>query len=656
MIYRVLMDGNDIMDYKDKACALLSPTLNTELNAAGSFEFTMPPGHIFYEDVHPLTSTIEVYEDTELLWFGRPVEIKADFYKQRQVYCEGALAFFNDSVQLLHEYERISLHTFFRTVIANHNEQVASDRQFTVGGITVTDKTVYRKLNYDSTFDVLKRQCLNAEGGYLFVRRENGVNYIDWLAEMPYSCNQPVEFGLNMLDISSDIDCTSYATCVIPLGDTVEETGEPLTVASVNNDSVVIDSDAVSLYGRITKAVSFSGVKDAATLYADGLEYLSSTQFDDLLIECSAAELHRQNANYEIFRLGQMIRVHSVPHLIDKELPLIKLSLRLDPGTVTLDKSAIAAAAEQTTGNVTLRLHRLDETAQALTEAQREAISALTEAMVLDISLENAGKQLSDLKGGTAMVTLPYDLQPGRTAAGVVAQYVAPDGTLTELPTEYRDGSASFSVGHFSIYAVSYSEAHAIRACARDSACPASAFGDLDAGAWYHDGVHWALDHAVMQGVSDGSFDPEGVTSRAMLVTMLWRMEGEPFAYYDLRYRDVPEGEWYTRAVRWAAFTGIVSGYSEAEFGPDDPVTREQLATILYRYAQTKGQGFTGLWAFQLDFDDAGQVSAWAQEALCWMTMRGVIQGTGDNLVSPLSGATRAQVATMLMRYDAVED
>ena len=330
MIYRVLLDGSDILDYKKSAYTLLSPFLQTELNTAGSFEFLLPPEHPFYDALRPITSTVEVYEDEELLWFGRPVEVKTDYFKQKKVYCEGALAFFNDSVQRLREYDRILLHSFFRTVIENHNAQVAESRQFSVGRITVPDKTVYRKLNYDSTFDVLKKQCLNAESGYLFVRREGGVNIIDWLSEMPFSCNQPVEFGLNLLDLSSGFDGSSIATCVIPLGETDTETGQPLTVAGVNNGSDTIESEAAAVYGRITKSVTFPGVRQADTLYQDGLEYLASRQFDDLVIECSAAELHRQNPNYELFRLGQMIRVHSVPHLIDKELPLVKLSLRLD--------------------------------------------------------------------------------------------------------------------------------------------------------------------------------------------------------------------------------------------------------------------------------------------------------------------------------------
>lgn len=342
MIYNVTLDGVSIFNYEYPDMVLLDPKLETELNTSGSFEFTMPASHVFYDNVQLLTSDIEVYEGDHLLWFGRPVEIKTDYYRQKRVTCEGALAYFNDSVQELKEYDRISIRDFFKTVVENHNKQVAENRQFTVGNITIPDKKVYRKLQYEQTMDVLKKQCLSAEGGYFFVRRENGVNYIDWLPEMPYSCNQPIEFGLNLLNISGDIGGEDVATCVLPLGDTDSETGQPLTVASVNNGKKIVESEAVSTYGKITKAVTFSGVSDPRTLYQNGVEYLNSLQFDHLSIECDASELHFLNSNFEAFQVGQMIHCVSKPHLVDRDLPLTKMSLKLDTATkqITLGTSA----------------------------------------------------------------------------------------------------------------------------------------------------------------------------------------------------------------------------------------------------------------------------------------------------------------------------
>jgi len=328
VIYRVLMNGQDIFNPQERQYALIEPHLSVELNTAGSFEFTMHPSHPFYDSVNAFTSMIDVFESEVLLWFGRPIEITTDFYNQKKVYCEGALAFFNDSIQRPYEYTSISIRTFFQTVIANHNAQVDSYKQFTVGNITIEDKKVYRKLDYGSTFDCLKKQCLDAVGGYFFFRRENGVNYIDWLAEMPYSTNQPVEFGLNMLDASTEFDMTEFCTVVLPIGDEVD--GARLTVASVNDGSDIIESDAVSEYGKIVKCVEFSGVTHADTLYEDGVEYLQNRQFDNMTIECTAAELHWQNENYTLFRLGQKVHAHSVPHIIDKNFDLMKLDISLD--------------------------------------------------------------------------------------------------------------------------------------------------------------------------------------------------------------------------------------------------------------------------------------------------------------------------------------
>lgn len=329
MIYRVLMDGNDILNFQERKFVLLDPVVDTELNAAGSFEFTMPSDHYFYEDVNLLTSTIEVYEDENLIWYGRPTEIKTDFYKNKHVYCEGALAFFNDTVQRAHLYvERV--YDVFETVIAAHNAQVSADRQFTVGEITVSNTITYWEVNYCSTFELLKKYCLNECGGYFFVRRENGVNYIDWLGERLDYNYQGVTFGANLLDLTSTIDMSSIVTCVLPLGATDMDTGEALTIKSVNFGSDVIDSDAVSTFGRITKVVTFSDIKDPDILYAAGEDYLTKQQFDNLVIECTAADLHFQNEEHDQFKVGQSVWCYSRPHLIDREFPLTKLSVRLD--------------------------------------------------------------------------------------------------------------------------------------------------------------------------------------------------------------------------------------------------------------------------------------------------------------------------------------
>lgn len=329
MIYRIVLDGQDIYDSFYRTKAIYLPQLETELNTAGSLSFSIQRDHEFYNQIQFFKSDIEVYEDGDLIWFGRPVEQQCNFRNQKDIYCEGALAFFNDSVQMPSEH-RGTLHEYFRKLINQHNSQVDSNRQFTIGEITIPDKYIYRKSSYEKTLNVIKDKCLEAEGGYLFCRKENGQLYIDWLKDLPYTTNQPIEFGLNMLDLQSSFDGTDFATCIIPLGQTDSETGEELTIASVNNGSVRYESDAVELYGRITAVQNFNYIDDATTLLQAAKTWLENTQFNSLTMECTAADLHVQNENYEIFKLGQIVHCFSNPHLLDKDLPLSKMSLSLD--------------------------------------------------------------------------------------------------------------------------------------------------------------------------------------------------------------------------------------------------------------------------------------------------------------------------------------
>lgn len=176
-------------------------------------------------------------------------------------------------------------------------------------------------------------------------------------------------------------------------------------------------------------------------------------------------------------------------------------------------------------------------------------------------------------------------------------------------------------------------------------------FKDLNRSSWYHDAVEWALEQGVMVGVSDSSFAPGGTATRGTVVTMLWRMAGQPASSASATFTDVKPESWYADAVNWAAENGVVTGGNDGAFSPNAAVTREQLAAILYRYAQMQGKGFTGLWSFRLDYPDADRIHAYANEPLCWMTMNGIIGGMGDGTLSPRSNASRTQIATIFMRF-----
>ena len=332
------------------------------------------------------------------------------------------------------------------------------------------------------------------------------------------------------------------------------------------------------------------------------------------------------------------------------------VTIKLPGSSVTFDAKAFASISEQTKGrDLKLNVDPMDES--SLNAKQKEALADMNVEAVYDIYLTSNNQRITDFGGGKAGVEVTHKAKDGQKPAGFTVWYAALDGGLEKNATSATTNAVRFVATHFSNYVVAYDEKDAVgaAACDRGDTCPMTPFTDLNKSLWYHDGVHWALENGVMKGVGNNLFDPNGTTSRAMIVTMLHRMEGEPKSDYAMTFKDVEDGKWYTEAIRWAAENGIVEGYTKEKFGPTDDLTREQLATILYRYAKLKGQGFTGMWAFPLNFDDASDVSGWANEAVCWMTMNGVIQGTGDNKLSPKGNAARAQVATMLMRYTSIE-
>ena len=183
-----------------------------------------------------------------------------------------------------------------------------------------------------------------------------------------------------------------------------------------------------------------------------------------------------------------------------------------------------------------------------------------------------------------------------------------------------------------------------------ESYCVSQQFRDVDRGQWYHDGVDYAVSHGLFKGVALDRFDPEGTMTRAMLVTVLYRLDGAPAIAPDTGFSDVPENEWYAQAIAWGKLRGIVDGVGGGKFAPEDKVTREQAATILYRYARYKGSD-TSAAADISTFRDAASVSAYAEEPMAWSVAEGLVGGIEGNRLDPQGSATRAQLAVILMRY-----
>ena len=175
-------------------------------------------------------------------------------------------------------------------------------------------------------------------------------------------------------------------------------------------------------------------------------------------------------------------------------------------------------------------------------------------------------------------------------------------------------------------------------------------FTDVSRNDWFYGDVSYVYENGIMDGVSAETFAPNATLTRGMIVTILYRMENKPAVTGASKFTDVDANEWYGAPVAWAAGNGIVTGYSETTFGPNDPVTREQLAAILYRYAVYKGMSAVTLEQNLSRFTDADQISAYAVPAMNWAVGKGLINGA-DGKLSPKASATRAQVAAIIHRY-----
>ena len=326
------------------------------------------------------------------------------------------------------------------------------------------------------------------------------------------------------------------------------------------------------------------------------------------------------------------------------------LEVKLPNGTTAVfDSTTVAAVAEQAAGsNIQLVVDKENKAEQALTAAQKETVKALNDALVLDAYFVSNGKRISDFKGGEAELTVSYP-----TTKPVRVWYVAEDGTKELVPSTFDGKAAKFVVTHFSHYAIEILDGSSYTSCPQDATCPMAAFGDLNLSAWYHDGVHYCVENGMMNGVSNTQFAPNGTLTRGMVVTVLWRLENSPVVNYAMSFKDVPAGRWYTEAVRWAQSVKVVEGYDEASFGPNDNVTREQLAAILYRYALLKKVDVDEITkdTNTLSHNDVFTISDWATSGMHFCIAAGVVNGDDNGNLNPHSTATRAEAATMFQRF-----
>lgn len=244
--------------------------------------------------------------------------------------------------------------------------------------------------------------------------------------------------------------------------------------------------------------------------------------------------------------------------------------------------------------------------------------------------------------GGTT-VTLTLTPDQGYEIGGVTV--TGRDGKQIAV-TDRGDGKYTFTMPSGKVTAAGVFLKIADGDCPRDSTCPLWPYTDINLAEWYHDGIHYCVENGLMDGYGNSLFRPNDNLSRAQFAQILFNKEGRPAVDYLMQFEDVPDGAWYAEAVRWAAAQGVVSGYGNGKFGPNDSITREQLAVMLWRYA-----GSPAAANGELHFNDAGEISGFALEAMRWAVENGIINGKSGGILDPQGLAARAETAQMLMNF-----
>jgi len=431
-MYRVYSDSTMIHDGSspDLAVHLIDPILNLEDSAAGSFTFTIAPGNNGYSIVERELSTIYIKRDDETIWTGRVLSETKDFQNRRKLKAEGALAFLNDTIQPIATYRNANVSTFLATLLAQHNNKVATNREITLGSVTVVDRDedyVYQT-NFKSTWDTIKETLLDRLGGHIRIRYPYGPNapIIDYLAGYPKTASQEINFGQNLLDFSSDWDLSTLATVIIPRGKQSTEEDENgqktyVTVASVNGGSIyVFNQNAYQTYGRVEKVVDFSDVEEPSVLLTLANAYVSAQQFDTMVLSVNAVDMHKMSrpitltvddsnnvpitdedeneiagwipgisdAEYDDFLpfdLLDEVRCISDPHGLSRLFPITKIKLPLDkPDSVvyTMGATVVGSMSHNSTAYNSLTLKRLQalpSVTNILGLAKQEATSLLNQ-------------------------------------------------------------------------------------------------------------------------------------------------------------------------------------------------------------------------------------------------------------------------------------
>lgn len=349
-MYRITCDGITLYEPDNPVLQLISGTLKTGQNIAGTLTFVLAPTHPYLSRIKARSSVISVYRDGALYFRGSPLNVTESDTGLVTVTAEGALAWLGDSVQPFAEYHNMTVRTYLETLVQNHNVAVQDDayKQFTVGEVTVTDSndSLYRYSNFEHTKDAITEKLTKRLGGILRVRWKNGVQYLDYLAEYKHVNGQGIKFGQNLLTYARSVPTANLATAIIPLGCKLtdadgNETDERLQIDN-GGKNYVWDEKAVQEFGWIFDTIICDDVTLKENLSKRGYSELEARKVLPTTIKLTAVDFGALGGNYECITVGDLLPIVSTPHNLDTYMTVAEMTENLvDPGksTVTLNRT-----------------------------------------------------------------------------------------------------------------------------------------------------------------------------------------------------------------------------------------------------------------------------------------------------------------------------
>lgn len=420
-MYKVTCNGKIIHSDALNGLKVKGGKLALELGKTGLFEFTIYSNHPYYENVVPMRSIVEVFKDNESIFRGRVLNIQYGFYNEKQVTCEGELAFLLDSIVPAHTYNG-SFGAYLDYVIGIHNGQVEAEKKFQRGNVTVADFAPFNVTEKDfiSSFETLNKKMIERTGGFLQARHENGTMYLDLLAPEVNANNvavQKIRLGKNLIDIKREVEGGEVFSCIIPLG--AEVNGKRVDISSINDGYYsLMNSTAVSAYGKIFKTVIFDNITSASALLSEARNYLTENYAAINTVEITAVDLSEIDFNLDSFRVGQWVTIESAKHFNQSQTLLIrKMTINLDNpadtkievgrtkqgltdslGNVTSDIDGVMASINNVAGSVGNAVTKAETAETKATNATTVANNAVTTANSAVTAVNNVSSRVSAIE------------------------------------------------------------------------------------------------------------------------------------------------------------------------------------------------------------------------------------------------------------------